>query len=72
MIVSPLAIYFVIVGEAVYALTLICTVVAAGLSVLGCYALDAYLHMRRRLRETEEREAALKEQVLHYDEGPAQ
>jgi len=69
MIFFPLTIYFVVIGEPIYALVLICTVASAGLSVLGCYALDSHLQLRRQLKETEQREAALREKVLNHDEG---
>lgn len=70
MVFSPLAIYFVLAGEPGYALILGCTVVSAGLSVIGCYALDSYLHMRRRLSETEQRETELRKEMQN-DKRPA-
>jgi len=67
----PLATLFVIAGDVRAALALAGTVISAGLVVLGCYALDAHLQLRRQLKETTQREAALRKGILN-DEGSAQ
>ena len=69
MVTIPLAVYFVRSGDRAAALALICTVAASGMAVLGCYALDKFLHTLRRLREVEQREDDLLKRLR--DERPA-